>query len=217
MKGKIFILEDDRSISSLVKVALEMNGAECSVFSTVRAFNAALEKETPDVALLDVMLPDGSGLDVLRSLKSGRPSVACIVLSALGREEERVNGLNSGADDYVVKPFSVLELTARVNARLRAKTSPRELSSGGLRLYCEERRVTLGGEPLPLNRKEFELLKYFMENEGKALPRERLLTEIWGYEAGGTRTLDNHVARLRKLGIAIQTVFGVGYRFGGGK
>lgn len=213
MKDKVYILEDDSAISGLVKVALEMNAIEISAYATVADFLAALEKEPPDVALLDIMLPDGSGLDVLKVIRSKYPDVAVIMLSALTKEEDKVNGLNLGADDYVAKPFSVLELTARVNAQLRRKQRPNELVRGGICLDYGQMTATLDGEKLPLNRKEYELLKYFMEHAGKALTREKLLTEIWGYEQGETRTLDNHVARLRKMGVKIDTIFGVGYRF----
>ena len=175
MKGKVFILEDDTSICGLIKVALEMNGLEFKAFSTLKSFIDALNKEQPDVALLDIMLPDGSGLDALKYIKEKYPSVSCIMLSALSKEEDKVNGLNLGADDYIAKPFS-------------------------------------DGKEVSLNHKEFELLKYFMENHGKVLSREKLLTEVWGYDVGETRTLDNHVARLRKLGVKIETVFGVGYK-----
>ncbi|MCM1440376.1 MAG: response regulator, partial [Roseburia sp.] len=105
MKGKVFILEDDESICGLVKVALEMNGLEIKAFHTLKTFIAALAEEIPDVALLDIMLPDGSGLDALRHIKSNYPNVDCIMLSALGKEEDKVNGLNMGADDYISKPF----------------------------------------------------------------------------------------------------------------
>ena len=104
MKGKVFILEDDLSICGLVKVALEMSGLEFKSFCTLKSFTDALSEERPDVALLDIMLPDGSGLDALRSIKSKYPEVSCIMLSALSKEEDKVNGLNSGADDYVAKP-----------------------------------------------------------------------------------------------------------------
>ena len=121
MKGTVFILEDDTSICGLIKVALEMNGLEFKAFSTLKSFSDALNNEQPDIALLDIMLPDGSGLDALKYIKEKYPSVSCIMLSALSKEEDKVNGLNLGADDYIAKPFSVLELTARVNARLRGK------------------------------------------------------------------------------------------------
>lgn len=212
MKGKVFILEDDISICGLIKVALEMNGLDFKAFSTLKSFIDALSDEQPDVALLDIMLPDGSGLDALKFIKDKYPEVSCIMLSALSKEEDKVNGLNMGADDYIAKPFSVLELTARVNARLRGKTRRTVIAVGNVTLDIESFTCTIDGQAVTLNRKELELLKYFMENHGKVLSRERLLTEVWGYDTGETRTLDNHVARLRKLGVKIETVFGVGYK-----
>ena len=134
------------------------------------------------------------------------------MLSALSKEEDKVNGLNMGADDYIAKPFSVLELTARVNARLRGKQRQSVLSVGNVTLNLETFVCEIDGTEVSLNHKEFELLQYFMENHGKVLSREKLLTEVWGYDVGETRTLDNHVARLRKLGVKIETIFGVGYK-----
>ena len=212
MKGKVFILEDDASICGLIKVALEMNGLQFRAFSTLKAFIGALPEETPDVALLDIMLPDGSGLDALRFVKEKYPAVSCIMLSALSKEEDKVNGLNMGADDYIAKPFSVLELTARVNARLRNRQRQAVVEVGNVALNTETFGCEIDGISVALNRKEFELLKYFMENHGRVLSREKLLTEVWGYDTGETRTLDNHVARLRKLGVKIETIFGVGYK-----
>lgn len=212
MNGKVFILEDDASICGLIKVALEMNGLQFKAFSTLKSFKDALTDEQPDVALLDIMLPDGSGLDALRHIKEKYPEVSCIMLSALSKEEDKVNGLNMGADDYIAKPFSVLELTARVNARLRGKQKDKVLKVEGITLDTETFACEVQGKSVPLNRKEYELLKYFMENHGKVLPREKLLNEVWGYDSGETRTLDNHVARLRKSGIKIETIFGVGYK-----
>lgn len=212
MKGKVFLLEDNASICKLVQVALEMNDCEFKAFSTLETFLGALPNEQPDVALLDIMLPDGSGLDALRFIKEKFSEVRCIMLSALSKEEDKVNGLNMGADDYVGKPFSVLELTARVNAQLRRRNKSKMLEVAGIKLDIEKMTAEIDGKVLSLNKKEFELLKYFMENTEKVLSREKLLSEIWGYDTGETRTLDNHVSRLRKLGIPIETVFGVGYR-----
>lgn len=200
------------SICGLVKVALEMNGLEFKAFNTLQSFTDGLLYERPDVVLLDIMLPDGSGLDALKDIKSRYPEISCIMLSALSKEEDKVNGLNMGADDYIAKPFSVLELTARVNARLRGRNKQGVLSAGGITLNTETFECEADGKPVALNRKEFELLKYMLLNSGKVLPREKILTEVWGYDAGETRTLDNHVSRLRKLGINIETVFGVGYK-----
>lgn len=213
MNGTVFVLEDDASISGLIKVALEMNGISFEAYSNVKDFYAALERRQPDVALLDIMLPDGNGLDVLRMVKARYPQVCCIMLSALSKEEDKVNGLNLGADDYIAKPFSVLELTARVNAALRRKRKSDEITVGDLTLNYETMEVRLKGEKLELNKKEFELLKYFMQHAGKVLSRDVILLEVWGYEQGETRTLDNHISRLRKLGITnLETVFGIGYK-----
>ena len=213
MEKIVYILEDDKSISELVETTLEMNGIAGRSFPTVREFLAAVKDRAPDVALLDVMLPDGSGLDVLATLKSGKNEIYCIILSALGSELDKVKGLNAGADDYVSKPFGVLELLARINVAFRrGKTA--DLNRGGLCLDENSMTVTLNGKKLDLNNKEFQLLKYCMENEGKVLTREKLLISIWGYESGETRTVDNHIARLRKLGVDyFETVFGVGYKF----
>ncbi len=213
MNGTVYALEDDASISGLIKVALQMNGIDFEAFSNIKDFNAAVDSRQPDVALLDIMLPDGNGLDVLRSVKLRYPLVSCIMLSALTKEEDKVNGLNLGADDYIAKPFSVLELTARVNAALRRKRKSDEVVVGGLTLNIDTMEVRLRGERLDLNKKEFELLKYFMLNPGKVLSRETILLEVWGYEQGETRTLDNHISRLRKMGVTnLETVFGIGYK-----
>ena len=214
MNGKVFALEDDASISGLIKVALQMNGTDFEAYSNIKDFTAAIEKAQPDVALLDIMLPDGSGLDVLPKLKQKYPSMGVIMLSALGQETDKVRGLNLGADDYIAKPFGVLELTARVNALLRRAGGNASLVRGNLSLDEETMTATLRGVKLELNNKEFNLLKYLMQKEGKALTRENILNAVWGYDEGETRTVDNHVARLRKLGIDyIETVFGVGYKF----
>ena len=213
MNGTVYALEDDASISGLIKVALQMNGIGFESYSNIKDFYAALDKRQPDVALLDIMLPDGNGLDVLRTVKLRYPLVSCIMLSALSKEEDKVNGLNLGADDYVAKPFSVLELTARVNAALRRKRRADEVIVGGLTMNTDTMEVRRRGERLELNKKEFELLKFFMLNAGKVLSREVILMEVWGYEQGETRTLDNHISRLRKMGITnLETVFGVGYK-----
>lgn len=212
MKGTVYILEDDLSICGLIKVALEMNGLDFKAFATVKSFLDGVAESVPDVCLIDIMLPDGSGLDALRAVKAKHPKVSVIMLSALGKEEDKVNALNLGADDYVTKPFSVLELTARVNARLRDKQPPAVITVGNVTLNLEEFTCFIDGEQAPLNRKEFELLKTFMLNPNRALTREKLLFDVWGYEGGETRTLDNHVARLRKVGVKIETVFGVGYK-----
>lgn len=213
MEKRVYLLEDDKNIGELVKCALEMSNITIECYETIADFMAAVEKQPPAAAILDIMLPDGSGLDVLKTVKARWPQVSCIMLSALSKEEDKVNGLNLGADDYVSKPFSVLELTARVNAALRRKKKADEITVGNLTLNTEMMEVRLNGEKLDLNKKEYALLRYFMLNAGKVLSRDVILLEVWGYEQGETRTLDNHISRLRKLGITnLETVFGVGYR-----
>lgn len=214
MKKTVFLLEDDESISGLVKVALQTNGINCAVFSSCEEFKTGLHGETPAVALLDVMLPDGSGFEVLEYVKRVKPQVSCIILSALSSEASKVGGLNLGADDYITKPFSVLELIARVNAALRRQNVSSVITSGNLTVDLDKMSASLNDKELPLNRKEFELLSFLVQNSGKVMSRETILTKVWGYDTGETRTLDNHVARLRKVGVSnIKTVFGVGYQF----
>jgi hypothetical protein len=214
VKGIVYVLEDDASIAGLIKFSLEREQLTCRTFGCVRDFTAGLREQTPDVVLLDIMLPDGNGLEVLKSVKERYPSVCCIMLSALGQEGDKVTGLNLGADDYIAKPFGVMELVARVKAALRRRAGNNVLKVGRLELNSDTMTVTLDSRPLELNKKEFELLKYCMRNADIVLSRDTLLTEIWGYVDTETRTLDNHIARLRKLGIDnFETVFGVGYRF----
>lgn len=214
MDKLVYVLEDDKSIGELVTCALEMSGIAVECYGTVAEFEAAAQRRAPAAALLDIMLPDGNGLDVLAWLKQKYPSTGVLMLSALGQETDKVRGLNLGADDYVAKPFGVLELTARVNALLRRMNGSASLSRGELTLNEETMTATLRGVRLELNNKEFNLLKYLMQKEGKALTRENILNAVWGYDEGETRTVDNHIARLRKLGIDyIETVFGVGYKF----
>lgn len=214
MKGTVYVLEDDASIGELIKFSLEREQIVCRTFGSVQTFTAGMKEKTPDVVLLDIMLPDGNGLGVLASVKEHYPSVSCIMLSALGKESDKVAGLNLGADDYIAKPFGIMELVARVGAALRRRVGSNILRAGNLELNSDTMAVTLDGRRLELNKKEFELLKYCMRNADIVLSRDTLLTEIWGYVDTETRTLDNHIARLRKLGIEnFETVFGVGYRF----
>ena len=210
---QIYLLEDDESICELVQCTLDMQNIPCKTFTTVKAFAAAMEEAVPDVVLLDIMLVDGNGLDVLQSVKTRYPQVSVIMLSALGKETDKVRGLNAGADDYISKPFGVLELVARVRAALRRSHKSGSLQKGSLVINMETMTVTFRGKELDLSNKEYQLLRYFMLNEGKVLPRENILSDVWGYDGGETRTLDNYVAKLRKMGLNFETVFGVGYKF----
>ena len=218
MEKLVYLLEDDESISELIKCTFDMNGIPLRTYCCVKDFNEALSVRVPNVVLLDIMLGDGDGISVLKDIKETHPQVSCVMLSAIGKETDKVKCLNLGADDYITKPFGILELTARVKAALRrVSNKDAVLRRGELSLNPETMTVTLRGERLELNRKEFKLLHYFMENENKVLSRDELLQEVWGFDELESRTLDNHIARLRKLGVHyIETVFGVGYKFSAG-
>lgn len=210
----VFLLEDDQDIGEVVQCALDINSFRCRVFTEIKQLYMALKETVPEVCLLDIMLPDGSGLDALQYIKRNYSSVKCIMLTALGQEVDKVKGLNLGADDYIVKPFGVLELVARVNVQLRSKQSTGNiLTVGSLVIDKDTMAVQLNGNVLDLNKKEYQLLCYCVENIGKVLSREQMLEAVWGYDVGETRTVDNHIARLRKLGFRFETVFGVGYKF----
>ena len=211
---KVYVLEDDADIAEVVRCALELSEIEVSCFTTIAQYKEALSRELPSVSLLDIMLPDGNGLDVLAEVKQRYSDMGVIMLSALGRETDKVRGLNFGADDYISKPFGILELAARVNALLRRADRSAPLVCKNIALDESTFTATLNGERLDLNNKEFKLLKYLMSNVGRVLSRESILNAVWGYDGGETRTVDNHIARLRKLGVeGIETVFGVGYKF----
>jgi len=220
------MVEDERSITVPLAEALAREGFDSQVAGTVAEALALAPTLKPDLVLLDVMLPDGSGYDVCRELRRDS-QVPIIMLTARGEETDRVVGLELGADDYVVKPFSARELVARIRAVLRRtdaagrRALPDVLEVGALQLDPDRRSVSLAGSALELTRKEYELLHVLMREAGSVVSRERLLDEVWDVNwFGSTKTLDVHVSALRrKLGddsVApryIHTVRGVGFRF----
>jgi two-component system response regulator RegX3 len=221
------MVEDEESITEPLAEALEREGFDTRVAGTVGAALEEARREPPDLVLLDVMLPDGSGYDVCRELRRDS-EVPIIMLTARGEETDRVVGLELGADDYVVKPFSAREVVARIRAVLRRSGNAREepggpLELGELRLDPARRSATLSGSELDLTRREFELLELLMREAGSVVTRERLIDEVWDVNwFGSTKTLDVHVSTLRrKLGEDsadpryIHTVRGVGFRFAG--
>jgi two-component system response regulator RegX3 len=223
----ILLVEDEESITTPLAEALEREGFATRVARTAAEALEQARRRRPDLVLLDLMLPDGSGFDVCRELRAGS-SVPIIILSARGEEADRVVGLELGADDYVVKPFSAREVVARIRAVLRRASAPagdREgpVEIGAVRLDPARRSVALAGQPLELSRKEFDLLALLMREAGTVVPRERLLDEVWDVNwFGSTKTLDVHVSGLRKkLGDDsaepryLHTVRGVGFRFAG--
>lgn len=217
----IYVVEDDRSIRELVAYALESAGYEAAAFPDARGFFAALSPAQARLVVLDIMLPGEDGYAVLRRLR-GIPETAgipVILLSALGAERDKVKGLDLGADDYIAKPFGVMEFLARVRTQLRRGEAKACLVCGDIRLYPAKRRAETGGGEIPLTAKEFDLLEYLMRREGAAVRREELLGAVWGYTGGEeTRTVDVHVrslrAKLGEAGSAIATVRGVGYMIG---
>jgi len=225
-KKTILLVEDETSITEPLAEALGREGFDTEVAGTV-AEALELARHSPDLVLLDVMLPDGSGFEVCRELRR-TSRVPIIMLTARSEEADRVVGLELGADDYVVKPFSAREVIARIRAVLRRTEAPRPanegpLRLGELRLDPSRREVTLRGEPLELSRKEFELLQLLMQNAGAVVTREQLIDEVWDTNwFGSTKTLDVHVSGIRrKLGDDpsspryLHTVRGVGFRFSG--
>ena len=219
-KRTILLVEDEESITTPLAEALERDGFRAEVAHTVADGLAKGKTVRPDLVLLDIGLPDGSGLDVCRELRSSS-SVPIIILSARGEEADRVVGLELGADDYVVKPFSAREVIARIRAVLRRTGAPPgagdgPIEIGGVRLDPARRSTTLHGTPVELARKEFDLLALLMREAGAVVTRERLIDEVWDVNwFGSTKTLDVHIGALRrKLDPAlIHTVRGVGFRF----
>lgn len=209
----VYLLEDDESITDVIVCLLEMSNIQIESFSTIKELKEAFSKKVPSLVLLDIMLPDGNGLDTLKYIKDNYPNVFCIMLSALGNEIDKVKGLNYGADDYISKPFGTMELVARINAFLR-RIDDKEHSYGDITINRETHEATLFGNKIELNKMEFKLLLYFIDNPNIVISRERLLEAVWGYDYAETRTVDNHILRLRKLGFTqIETIFGVGYKF----
>jgi two-component system, OmpR family, response regulator RegX3 len=225
-KRTILLVEDEESIVTPLVEALHREGFDTAVSTTAAESLEAFERARPDLVLLDVMLPDGSGFEVCRELR-GRSRVPIIMLTARGEEADRVAGLELGADDYVVKPFSARELVARVRAVLRRAAEAGDRSAqgateiGDLVVDPGRRTASFRGEELELSRKEFDLLRLLVESAGSVVTRERLLEEVWDTTwFGSTKTLDVHVSGLRKK-LAddptapryIHTVRGVGFRF----
>lgn len=219
----IYLVEDDDSIRELVLYTLHTTGFEAEGFRNAADFWQALEKELPQLVLLDIMLPDEDGLHILKRLRAGAETadLPVMMLTAKSSEYDRVVGLDSGADDYMPKPFGMMELVSRVRALLRRAAKPaaedKLFTAGSLAMDVKRRAVTVDGEPVILTYKEFELLCYLLENRGVVLSRDQILTKIWDYNySGETRTVDVHIRTLRqKLGDAgalIETVRGVGYR-----
>lgn len=221
----IYFVEDDNSIRKLVLYSLTSAGMEAEGFARPGEFWSALDRQIPQVVLLDIMLPEEDGISILKRLRASRKTkrLQVILLTAKGSEFDKVVGLDAGADDYVAKPFGMMELMARVRSALRraedAAPSVPILSLGKLSVDRGRHLVRVAGEDVALTLKEFQLLCLLLERPGTVFTRDQLLSTVWGYDFdGASRTVDVHVRTLRqKLGAAgnlVQTVRGIGYKIG---
>ncbi|MBQ5333160.1 MAG: response regulator transcription factor [Oscillospiraceae bacterium] len=223
----IYYVEDDSSIRELVLYTLKTTGFEAKGFESGEGLFAELSRgNNPELLLLDIMLPGEDGMEIIKRLKRGGYDFPVIMVTAKNSEYDKVTGLDCGADDYIAKPFGMMELVARIKAVLRRSersgniSSGDVLSCGSVELDARSHIVTVNGVPAELTLKEFELLRILMKNKNAVLTRDTLLESIWGYDcAGETRTVDVHVKTLRqKLGEGaeiIKTVRGVGYKVSG--
>lgn len=221
----IYMLEDDSSIRNFVLYALNNSGLEAVGFELPSKFWDAMETKLPDLLLLDIMLPEEDGLSILNKLRSNNATrkLPVIMLTAKDTEFDKVKGLDSGADDYVAKPFGTMELISRIKALLR-RSSPTDdtschISLGGITVYPDKHEVFAEEKNIPLTLKEYELLLLLLKNKGTVFTRDTLLREVWGYDfTGESRTVDVHIRTLRaKLGACgdiIKTIRGVGYKAG---
>ena len=221
----IYILEDDESIRNFVVYALNHSGFEATGFETPGAFWAGLKKEIPQLLLLDIMLPEEDGIEILKKLRRKEETrrLPVIMLTAKESEYDKVIGLDSGADDYVTKPFGVMELISRVRALLRRSgetEQQEEYTVDGLYVCPSKHIVKANGENIALTLKEFELLCLLIANRGTVFNRDQIFNKIWGYDFDGeNRTVDVHIRTLRsklgECGNLIETVRGIGYKIGG--
>ena len=218
----IYIVEDDKNISEIESYALKNSGYLVDTFENAKTFWSRVQDRKPDLVLLDVMLPDSDGLEVLKKMRRNPDTrrVPVIMVTAKSSEIDKVKGLDNGADDYITKPFGIMELISRVKAilrRINQDEEEKQLVFQNITLDCEKRQVALDGENCELTYKEFELLKLFLQNAGIVMTRETIMEKVWGIDfEGESRTLDMHIKTLRqKLGDAgkhIKTVRNVGYR-----
>lgn len=220
----IYFVEDDSNIRELVVYTLNSTGFEAMGFGRPSDFWQTLKTKIPSLILLDVMLPEEDGLSILQKLRSNADtaSVPVIILTAKADEYDKVRGFDLGADDYVPKPFGMMELVARVKAVLRRverEATPSEYTIGALYVCPKKHIVKVNDEPVVLTLKEFDMLCYLLENKGIVLSRDQILNKVWGYSFDGeSRTVDVHVRTLRQKlgegGDAISTIRGIGYKIG---
>ncbi len=220
---KIFLVEDDSNINELLLYALKSSGFEAFGFENSKNFWVSMEEGLPDLIILDIMLPDENGVEILKKIKGSQTTenIPVIMLTAKAEEMDKIKCFDFGADDYLVKPFSVLELVARIRVRLKGamKKPSSSLSYKDIRIDMEKRAVFLGDAVITLTYKEFELLVLLINNKDRVLTRNQILENVWGFDfEGESRTVDMHIKTLRQKlldgGNYIKTVRSVGYKLG---
>lgn len=219
MNERIFVIEDDENIREIINLALVSNGYEVIQFDNAIDALELMKKEMPSLAIFDLILPKMSGIDAIKKIRETNNELPILILSAKDREIDKVNGLDSGSDDYMTKPFGILELQARVRSLLRRHVTSDVIKTKHLVVDKQTRMIKMDGKKLELTNKEYQLLVYLMDNKHRVVEREELLNEIWGYDfIGESRALDVHIRALRsKLNDDghkyIKTIRSVGYRF----
>lgn len=218
--NKIFCVEDDANIRELVLYTLNATGFDAKGFDSAKSFFEEVKTNTPDLVLLDIMLPETDGTEILEILKENYRDLPVIMVTAKSDQIDKIKGLDSGADDYITKPFDIMELVSRVKAVLRRSYKEQAqniLTYKNLKLNHDSRRVTVNDQEIPLTFKEYELLRILLLNKGIVLSRDRLMNDVWGTDfEGETRTVDVHIRTLRQklasAGEYIETIRNVGYK-----
>lgn len=220
MAERIYVVEDDLNIQEIIKLSLESNGYSVTLFDNAIDAIIKINESAPDLAIFDVMLPQMDGITAIKKIREKNKTLPILILSAKDREIDKVYGLDSGCDDYMTKPFGVLELCARVRSLLRrSKPKSKIIETTTLRVNKSKHTLKQNGERVELTNKEYQLLLYLIENMDRVVEREELLSNVWGYDfVGESRALDVHIRSLRsKLNDDgskyIQTIRSVGYRF----
>lgn len=217
----VYFVEDDQSISYVIGKTLEKMGLDKKAFSTGKDFIKTYKESKPDLILLDIMLPDTSGIDLLKFVREDDKDIPIIIVSALFNEMDKVLALDSGADDYITKPFGILELSSRILAKLRKLPNKEKLNFGNTTINLKTREVLIDNNLVTLTNKEYLILKYLMEKPNESLTKETIYYHIWETDyMGSTRSLDMHIKSLREKlttnssNLKIETIYGVGFKLG---
>ena len=219
MNERIYVIEDDINIQEIVKLALESNGYQITLFDNATSALSKIEESLPDLCIFDIMLPGMDGITAVKKIRTFNTEMPILILSAKDTEIDKIHGLDSGSDDYMTKPFGVLELCARIRTLLRRTKPSSILQTSNIIVDKNTHTVLLNNESIELTHKEYQLLVYLIENKSRVVSREEVLNAVWGFEfLGESRALDVHISSLRKKlsddnEKYIKTVRSVGYRF----